>query len=154
VSVPTDRLAEIHQRLVMAFEGGVGVLYRQVVDRISPRPEGAPPRDWVALEQDPARVCAALQAAADLVYHDARCELWVRGAQGDKVVLDMDGVLYVYPDDPLFTDVLDACGVSEGLESTILDQDYAKHWYHASCDALEREFIDSLRLAEVAPQRR
>ena len=83
VSVPTERLAGLHQGLVSALRAPLGVLYRQVVDRRDPRPEGAPPRDHVALDLPVERVLGALQQYAPLVYHDARGEYWLRGALGE-----------------------------------------------------------------------
>jgi len=148
-SVPTERLASVHAQLVRALGTPVGVLYRQKVDRRDPKPNGAPPRDFIALELPADVVLEALSEAAPLVYHDARCEVWLRGRLGDQVVLDADGVLYCYPDDPAFRDALDACGVPVREVPTMADRDYVKHWFHAENDALEDALVARLGLTEV-----
>lgn len=152
-SVPTERLAEVHHALLGALGEPFGVLYRQKVDRQNPRPNGAPPKDFVGLELPRDRVLTALTHAAPLVYHDARCEVWVRGRHGDQVVLDADGVLYAYPDDPAFRDALDAVGLPERQVPIMADRDYVKHWFHASNDPLEDALIAALGLTPIAPRR-
>ncbi len=152
VSVPTEQLAAAHSALLSVLEGPLSVLYRQVVDRRNPRPQGAPPKDWVAVGLAPERVLAALGASAGVVYHDARCELWVRGRLGDQVVLDADGLIYCQPDDPVFEDVLRAAGLAEGVAQTILDRDYARHWFHAEHDAQEDALCATLGMTEVSPR--
>jgi hypothetical protein len=150
VSAPAEQLAAVHRALVAALEGPLSVLYRQVVDRRSPRPQGAPPKDWVAVGLAPAKVLEVLEGSAGVVYHDARCELWVRGRLGDQVVLDADGLIYCQPDDPVFEDALRAAGLAEGVEQTILDRDYARHWFHAEHDAQEDALRASLGMTEVS----
>ena len=44
VAVPPAWLRRVHLELVGVLEPPLSVLYRQVVDRVSPRPEGTPPR--------------------------------------------------------------------------------------------------------------
>ena len=149
VSVPTARLLDVHTALLEALQAPLGVLYRQVVDRRDPQPEGHPPRDFVALELPVERVVRALRRHTAVVHHDARCELWVRGSLGDQVILDRDGVLFCQPDDPSFTDVLAARGVPSGLPESIADRDYVKHWFHAAADAHEDALIRELGLVEV-----
>lgn len=153
VSTAPASLHPVHLALVAALDGPLSVLYRQLVDRQAPRPQGSPPRDFVALGVPSERVLAALEAASGLIYHDARSELWIRGRLGDQVVLDADGVIYCQPDDPLFEDLLRAHGVPEGIEQTILDRDYARHTFHAEHDAAEVAFRDALGLVEVAVRR-
>lgn len=152
VSVPTEDLATVHSALVVALGAPLSVLYRQVVDRLDPKPQGAPPRDFIALGLDRQKVGAALQEHADLLYHDARCELWVRGALQEQLVLDPDGLLYCYPDDPMFRDVLHLAGVEEVELETLLERDYVKHWFVTQCDEVERRLIHALNLTEVAAQ--
>jgi hypothetical protein len=153
VSVPTAHLSRVHHDLVRACKPPLSVLYRQKVDRRNPGPEGAPPRDFLALELDHDTVVAALNECANLAYHDARCEIWVRGRRNEQVILDSDGLLYCYPDDPTFRDVAMRHGLAEGEVETLIERDYVKHWYHAENDVDERAFIDGLGLTEMAPQR-
>ena len=79
VSVPSAMLPKVHRALVDVMEGPMGFLYRQHVDRQSPRSEGAPPRDHVSLGQPKAAVMSALVRFDGLLYRDARGEFWVRG---------------------------------------------------------------------------
>lgn len=150
VSVPTDDLERVHATLLGVLSLPLGFLYRQKIDRKDPKPQGSPPRDFVALELGLDRVCEALSAAAPLVYGDARCEVWIRGALGEQVVLDEDGILYCYPDDPTFRDALVAAGIPAEDVKTLSDRDYVKHWFRAEVDPLEDALLRQLRLVEVA----
>lgn len=153
VSVPTADLRRVHLALVRAVGEPLALLYRQCVDRRDPKPNGTPPQDYMGHELSAAEVERALSAASDLIYHDARCEVWVRGLMGEQVILDQDGLLYVYPDDPSFRDALAAAGVPEREDvPVLLDRDYIKHHFHAQCDALEDRLIRDLYLIAVPPQ--
>ena len=149
LSVPTAFLERVHRDLVKQLDPPLGLLYRQKVDRRSPRPEGAPPVDFVSLELRPQRVLDALAACAGLVYHDARAEIWVRGRGGEQVILDPDGVLFCYPDDPSFRDVARMYGLSDGKVETLLERDYVRHHFDAANDALEDRLIEILGLERM-----
>lgn len=153
ISVPVERLPEVHLALIGAVGAPLSVLYRRCVYRQDPAPNGTPPEDFLAPDVPLEEIRAALTQAGDLVWHDARCEVWVRGVMGEQVILDQDGLLYCYPDDPSFRDVLDAVGVPEreGVP-VLLDRDYVKHWYHGSCDDLETALMRRLAVVPVAPQ--
>ena len=148
-SVASGDLPAVHLAVIDALAPPLSVLYRQKVNRQNPRPNGAPPRDWVAVLLDPDRVKASLRAHASLAYHDARAEIWVRGSMGEQVVLDTDSMLFCYPDDPSFRDALDASGVPERSVQTMAERDYVKHWYHAECDEHETGLFADLGLSEV-----
>jgi hypothetical protein len=152
VSVPTRDLARVHAALVRALGEPLAVLYRRCVNRLEPRPNGAPPEDFLAHELSFDEVFAAMADASDLLYHDARCELWVRGLMGEQVILDQDGMLYAYPDDPSFRDALAAARVPEREVPVLLDRDYVKHHYHAACDPLEQGLLRALFMVPVSPQ--
>jgi hypothetical protein len=152
VSVPTEFLAKVHHDLIRVCQPPLGVLYRQKVDRQNPRPETAPPRDFLALELAADDVIAAFEECSDLVYHDARCEIWVRGRRNEQVILDADGIIYCYPDDPAFREVAMGHGLPEGEVETLIERDYVKHWYHAQNDVEERALVDGLGLTEMAAQ--
>lgn len=154
VSVPAAFLETVHLDLVRGLEPPLSVLYRQVIDRANPKPEGAPQRDFVALQLSQDAVTQALTSARALVYGDARAEFWIRGSLGESVVLDADGLIFVYPDDPLFRDVCLGHGLPAQLPQTIAERDYVKHWFHADNDALEAGFLQELELTEVPPQTR
>ena len=150
-SVPLDDLPRVHAALVSALAPPLGFLYRQEVDRKNPRPAGAPPRDRVALELAPARVLAALESCAPLVYSDARCEIWIRGRMSEQVVLDHDGVLFCYPDDPAFRTALEQAGVPAVDVEMLHERDYVKHWFRAEADPFEDELARMLGLSASRP---
>lgn len=153
ISLPTEEVRTVHLRLLEALEPPLTLLYRRKVNRQDPRPNGSPAEDFLAPDLSLDEVRAALSEAADLVWHDARCEVWVRGLMGAQVILDQDGVLYAYPDDPRFRDLLQAMGVPEDPDvAVILDRDYVKHWFHASCDALETGLLRRVAAVPVASQ--
>jgi hypothetical protein len=152
VSVPPDRLRMVHIALLKALEPPLALLYRRCVFRQAPKPNGSPPEDFLAHELTLQEILVALANAADLIWHDARCEVWVRGRMGEQIVLDQDGLLYAYPDDPVFREALDHVGVPEQHVEVLLDRDYVKHHYHASCDELEERLIRDLYMVPVAPQ--
>lgn len=145
VSAPAERLAEVHQALIAALEGPLRVLYRQLTDRGAGQlPK---PRDWVGVEIDHARLLAALEGTAPLVYHDGRHQLWIKGQGPEQVVLEEIGVLYAYPDDPAFRDALAERGVPEARVPTMAERDYVKVNFLAQADALERQLIGALGLS-------
>lgn len=158
VSVGVDRLPEVHRALVEAMDAPLSVLYRQLIDRPAVErgttpAQGLPPRDFVAVSLPTGRVIHALEEAGDLVWGDARCQVWVRGARHDQVVLDEDGILFAYPDDPAFRDALTALDLPEGELDTMRDRDYVKHCFRSDCDEVERQLVAQLGLTEV-PHRR
>ena len=150
ISSPHEATHALHAKLIQALKPPLGFLYRQMVHRQDPAPEGSPPLDYVALELSLDRVLEALEHAKDLVYHDARCEVWIRGGLQEQLVLDEDGVLYMYPDDPAFRDVLEAEGIPDTRVRTLADVDYPKRWFHGQNDPLETALMEQLGLVEVA----
>ncbi|MCB9663342.1 MAG: hypothetical protein H6732_04460 [Alphaproteobacteria bacterium] len=150
VSVPPAHVAAVHRALVAVLSPPLGVLWRQVIDRRAPRPEGAAPVDHVGLDLPPERVLAALEACVDLVASDARGELWIKGRLGDQVILDQDGLIFCQPDDPAFRDVLLGEGLPAELTQSMADRDYVKHWYRGEADAAEDRLIGDLGLVRVA----
>lgn len=153
VSVPHERVGEVLDGLLEALSPPLSVLYRSKIDRRRPRPNGAPPQDFVGLDLNRERVRAALRAAPVLVASDARAEIWIRGRAQEQVVLDQDGLLYCYPDDPSFRDRFAALGVPGQDVKTMADRDYVKHWFRVEADAEEDAFVASLRLTAVAHRR-
>ena len=149
ISVPTEKLQSLHLDLVRVLGGKIGVLYRQFVNRLNPGPNNGPPTDFVGLDMPQNAVLAGLEEATGLIYHDARCELWLRGELGDQVIIDRDGLIYCYPDDVAFRDVLNQHGISEDKVEVLLERDYVKHAFHAQNDALENQLVDGLRLTKI-----
>lgn len=153
-SAPPDGLRRALPALIGALRPPLQVLYRQIVDRRDPKPQGGPSRDFVGLGLDAAEVLGAVAACDTLVYHDARGELWVRDADGAQVVLDCDGLLFTYPDDLGFRDALTAAGIAEAAAQTVAERDYVRHAFVAAADLDEDALIARLHLTEVPPQAR
>ena len=151
VSVPTSRLRTVHSALVDLLGNRVGA-DRQFVDRRNPGPNNAPPTDYVGLDLARDTVVEVLAETENLIYHDARCELWLRGEMGDQIILDRDGLIYCYPDDPAFRDVLASFDLPEGEIEVLLERDYVRHVYHAENDALEDAFKETLGLVRIGGQ--
>lgn len=152
-TAPVEDLQRIHLALLSVLKPPLSVLYRQKIDRLDPKPQGDPGKDFVALELPPERVAEAVAAASTLLYRDARCELWVRGGLQEQVVLDQDGSVYCYPDDPVFRDALVAAGVEEKKELITLEhRDYVRHWFRAAADAEENTMLATLGLTQVPVQ--
>jgi hypothetical protein len=144
----------ILEAVVAALDAPLGVLWRQIVDRRDPKPQGTPARDRVALELTADRVIAATRAARQLLFHDARGELWLRDRNGAEALLDADGLLFLYPDDPSFRDALTAAGLPMSDTQTVDRRDYVRHNFLASADAEEDALVAALGLVEIAPQKR
>lgn len=152
-SAPAGDLHRVHGALVAALQPPLNFLYRQKVDRKDPKPQGSPPRDFVALDLPFDRVNAILDEASSLLYHDARCEIWVRGSLGEQVILDTDGMVFCYPDDLAFRDALATAEVPDQAFEGMDKRDYVKHWFHAENDDVEAALMAGLKLQEV-PHRR
>ena len=142
LSLPAEQVEAVHRDLVAALRPPLGLRYVQLTDRRSG--QLAKPRDHVALELHPDVLLAALGELRGLVYHDGRHQLWVRGAGQEQVVLEEIGMIYVYPDDPSFRDVLRSHGLPEGRIPTMAERDYVRVNFLASADAEERALIEGL----------
>lgn len=145
VNVPSAELPALHLALLDALSPPVSVRYVQLTDR---RGAGAlpKPRSFVAMDVAPARVREELCARPTLVWFDGRHQLWLRGRFGEQVVLDELGVLYLYPDDPSFRDVLGS--LPEDSRVGLDGRDYVRVELHAAADPEEQALIDSLGLRE------
>ena len=139
VSLPSDDIQGVHRALVAKLEPPLRVLYVQLTDRLA-GVQLDPPRRFVALDVKRDQLDAALSACAPLIYHDGRHQLWVQGRGEDKVILEETGVIYAYPDDPSFRDVLSENDVAEGKAQTMGDRDYVRVNFTAAGDALEGQF--------------
>jgi hypothetical protein len=145
VSVPMMDLEPVHQALVAALSPPLKLLYVQMTDRR--RGVQLPkPIQRVAVEVPRDRVAQALKSYRRLIYHDGRHQLWIRGAQGEQVVLEEVGQMYVYPDDFLFRDTLLAAGIPEGDGEEMAVRDYVRVTFDAHCDKEEAQFIQEFHL--------
>lgn len=139
VSVTQADMGRVHRALVANLNPPLRVLYVQLTDRLAGN-QLDPPRRFVALDVRPEVLDAALEAYAPLIYQDGRHQLWVQGRGEDKVILEETGVMYVYPDDPLFRDVLATNGIPEQKQETMADRDYVRVNFLAEGDAMEGLF--------------
>jgi hypothetical protein len=144
VSGPAFRIERAHQALVAALQPPLKLLYIQLTDRQTGQlPK---PIQRVAVELPRDRVMAALKAYRRLIYHDGRHQLWVRGNSGEQVVLEEIGMLFVYPDDFQFRDILEDNGIPEGTGETIATRDFVRVEFLADADAEEQSLISDLNL--------
>ncbi|HNC97045.1 MAG TPA: hypothetical protein PLA94_09790 [Myxococcota bacterium] len=145
VSVPAEELPEIHLRILRSMKAPLSVAYMQLTDRVTGVTHPAPQR-FVGLEMPTERVIAAIEAAGDLVWYDGRHQLWVRGNFGEQVVLDELGVIYCYPDDPHFRDVLE--DIPESTGTGMDSRDYVRVSFRAAADKQEKRLIEGLNLVK------
>ncbi len=146
VYVPPAELPDVHLRLLSAMGAHLSIAYTQLTDRKANRTHPKPVR-YVGLEIPVSRVLSALRSASDLIWYDGRHQLWVRGGMGEQVVLDELGVLYCYPDDPSFRDMLE--GIPKTPALGMDGRDYVKVNFRAEADAQEEELIAGLNLQRI-----
>jgi len=119
------------------------VLYVQLTDRLAGK-QLDPPRRFVALDVQPAVMDQALADHSPLIYHDGRHQLWIQGKGEDKVILEETGVMFVYPDDPSFRDVLAEHGIASEKTETMAERDYVRVNFLTECDAMEGKFRQAI----------
>ena len=147
VSTGPERLQEIHYALIRGMTPPLGVLYVQLVDRVTGRDQNAEPKRWLSLEQPVERVLQAFDEADLLLYRDARAQVWVRGALGEQIILDELGLLYAYPDDPSFVEILEGCQVPQQTVPTLADRDYVRVAFCSEADSQEQALLQALNLS-------
>jgi hypothetical protein len=143
VSVGQAQIADVHRALVAQLEPPLRILYVQLTDRLAGE-QLDPPRRFVALDVAPDVLTEALDRFAPLVYNDGRHQLWVQGRGEDKVILEETGVIFVYPDDPLFRDVLEGQNIPNEKTETMADRDYVRVNFQVEGDAMEGQFRQAL----------
>ena len=149
ISLPSERIQAVHRALVSTLDPPLRVLYVQLTDRLAGQ-QLDPPRRFVALDVSPDRMDEVLNEFAPLVYHDGRHQLWVQGRGEDKIVMEETGVLYAYPDDPSFRDVLTEQGVPSAKKETMADRDYVRVNFIADADAMEGLFRQAIGAVEYS----
>jgi hypothetical protein len=145
ISVPLDQLEPVHRALVSALKPPLKFLYQQLTDRRK-GVQLPKPRSLVAVELPRDRVLTALERHRHLAYHDGRHQIWVRGAAEEQLVMEEVGILFLYPDDPSFRDVLEGLGVPAGEGPTMAERDYVKVTFDANCDPEEDQLFHDLGL--------
>ena len=139
VSVTQEDMSRVHRALVANLNPPLRVLYVQLTDRLAGN-QLDPPRRFVALDVRPDVLDEALAEYAPLIYNDGRHQLWVQGRGEDKIILEETGVIFAYPDDPLFRDVLTAQGIPQEKKESMADRDYVRVNFLVEGDAMEGLF--------------
>ena len=142
ISSPPSKLSYIHQKLVEVLRPPLKLRYLRMTDRKKgqlPKPES-----FVAVELTKERVLQLCSHCETLLYHDARHQLWLQGADQEQLVLDELGMVYIYPDDFLFRDTLVASGWVEAKHDSMASRDYVKVFFSAEADQEEETLMSSL----------
>jgi len=142
---PAD-LPRVHRALITAMGDKLGVLYIQLTDRRAGRHLAEKPNRFLAVEIPVAHVLATFSGCEDLLYGDGRGQVWVRGMLGEQLILDEMGVIYAYPDDPMYRDALEAEAVPKDKAQSLDERDYVRVEFMASADAQEDKLMGDLRL--------
>ncbi len=145
VSVPPDGLEAVHKALVKAMSPPFKLLYRQLTDR-EQGVQLQKPKDLVAVELGMDKLLGVLERYRALIYEDGRHQLWLRSSLDEQVVLEEIGMIYIYPDDLLFRDVLGAHGIGQGAGASMADRDYIRVRFDAANDEEEAGIIQELNL--------
>ena len=140
------KVAQVFRALVGALKAPLGVLWVRMVNRSKGKQLGQPER-FVAIEKPADQVLEVLGRCNALLALDGRGQLWLRGGFSEQLVLDELGVIYCYPDDPSFRDVLEELGLEERAHANMEDRDYVKVNFSAVADAEEEQLIRELGLA-------
>ena len=144
ISTPPARLALIHSALVAVLRPPLKFLYVRMTDRQTgqlPKPE-----HYVSVDLSAERVAGVLRDFTKLIHHDGRNQVWVRGSDGDQIVLEELGALYAYPDDLGFRDALDAMGLLNAQHQSIDERDYIKVGFLSEADDEESRLMQELAL--------
>jgi len=144
VSSPADKLSFVHKALVESIQFPCKIRYLKMTDRQKgqlPKPES-----FVVVDVTKARMMQALDDYHDLFYEDARHQLWILGAQEEQIVLDELGMIFVYPDDFLFREVLAQMGWSTEDHEGMDTKDYVKVHFRSIADKQEEHFFQRFGL--------
>ena len=147
VSSGTKELAQIHRRLVESFTFPCKVRYVKLTDRQEGQYQK--PKSYVAVNVGREIILEALTHLKELIYHDGRHQIWILGLQGEQVVLDELGMVYLYPDDFRFRDVLEDLGITEKVPSdtsfqTMSQRDYVMVNFSQQADEQEATLLQSI----------
>ena len=147
VSSPSDRLAIVHKELIQHISFPCKLRYLQLTDREAGQ-QLENPRSFVAVDISRERMVQALEDYKELFYFDGRHQLWVLGANDEQIILDELGMIYVYPDDFLFRDVLMKLGWPESKQESMAERDYVQVYFSAPADIQEDSLLQSFGLVE------
>lgn len=147
VSAPDGKLRELALALAEGLSSPVSVRWVQMVDRRKEL-QHSKPKSFVAVEKPRSQVLAAMRRCSTLLFDDGRGQLWLRGKFREQILLDELGMIWIYPDDPSFRDILEGLGVPEDDQAvTMGERDYVKVLFEARADGEEELLIRTLGLA-------
>ncbi len=144
ISSPLDKLHIVHQALVGVIEFPCKARYLQMTDR--EKGQLPKPVSYASVDISRDKLFTALVDYHELFYQDARHQLWILGANNEQIVLDELGMIYVYPDDFLFTDILLKLGWSTQRHLAMSEQDYVQVYFLAIADKQEESFLQTFGL--------
>ena len=142
ISSPPGKISVVHKALARLLSSPLKMRYVRLTDRQKgqlPKPE-----NYVAVELPKERVEQALTMFEALLYQDGRNQLWLLGLDGEQLILDELGMIYVYPDDFSFREALQKLGWVEANHQTMADRDYVRVNFMAQADEQEQSLIQSL----------
>ena len=143
ISAPSEKLPVLHQALAAKISTPCKIRYVKMVDRH--RGQLPKPESYVAVEITAERLAQVLQQLSTLLYHDGRNQLWIQGRlDSERLILDELGVIYAYPDDFAYREVLDSLGWKEVNHQSMAARDYVRVNFLPSSDAEEQVLIQSL----------
>ena len=147
VSSPANKLGMIHKELVKNISFPCKLRYLKLTDRQTGQ-QLQEPKSFVAVDISKARIMQALEDFTELFYFDGRHQLWIQGAKEEQIILDELGMIYVYPDDFLFRDILMKLGWPEVKQDSMADRDYVQVSFMATADIQEDSLLQSFGLVE------
>lgn len=147
VSSSTTELALIHRSLVESFTFPCKVRYVKLTDRQEGQYQK--PKSYVAVNVGREILLEALMHLQELIYHDGRHQIWILGLQGEQIILDELGMIYIYPDDFRFRDILEENGITEKSSSdssyqTMAQRDYVMVNFSQQADEQEATLLQSI----------
>ena len=142
VSVPPEKLSILHKAIISTCQAPFKLRYVRMIDR--QRGQLPKQESWVVVELSQDRLQQICDHFNTLFYHDGRNQIWIQGASGEQLVLDELGMLYVYPDDFSFRELLNTMGWVEADHESMDTRDYVLVNLCAEADQEERELFQSL----------
>ncbi|MBM75590.1 MAG: hypothetical protein CMK59_09330 [Proteobacteria bacterium] len=142
LSVPPDKLAVVHKQLAEQISFPCKIRYLKLTDRI--KGQLPDPESYVAVEISKDRLMQVLTELSSLIHYDGRHQFWVVGHKSEQIILDELGMIYIYPDDFLFRDVLSELGFLEAAHENMASRDYVRVNFLPIGDQQENVLFQSL----------
>ena len=142
LSVPSDKLPLVHRHLANHLSFPCKIRYLKLTDRL--RGQLPKPQSYAAVEISKDRLLQVLTELSPLIHYDGRHQFWIVGMQGEQIILDELGMLYIYPDDLLFRDLLTDLGFIEANHENMAARGYVRVNFLAQGDQQETVLLQSL----------